>query len=104
MLICLVFFYYLLNYSGQSNVTGMCGRRCESVKDVDIIGVYEFDTVSEKVVGNHLMREGVGGDPYPSPDGSELYLNISCDGQVIFVWLLLTFIFLTAFIIPIHCV
>jgi len=41
------------------------------LEGIDTIGVYEFDTASEKVVTNHVMAEGFGGDPYVSPDGSE---------------------------------
>ncbi len=50
---------------------GYCGGSCKSRKGIDTIGVYEFDTVSETVVTTHLMAEGFGGDPYPSPDGSK---------------------------------
>jgi len=39
--------------------------------------VYEFDTVSETVVATYLMDEGIGGDPYTSPDGSKYILNFS---------------------------
>jgi len=55
---------------------GVCGSSCEGKKDVDTIGVYEFDTVTDTVVKTHVMEEGFGGDPYPSPDGSE-YLQMS---------------------------
>jgi len=61
-----------LNNSGRSDVLGLCGSSCEGVEGVDTIGVYEFDSVTETVVGTHVMKEGTGGDPYPSPDGSKL--------------------------------
>ena len=51
---------------------GVCGSSCESQAGIDTIGVYEYDTGSDRVVATHMMKEGVGGDPYPSPDGSEL--------------------------------
>ena len=57
--------------SGQKAVQGTCGRGCEAKSGIDTIGVYEFDTTSEKVVATHVMEEGFGGDPYPSPDGSK---------------------------------
>ena len=49
---------------------GTCGHSCET-EGIDTIGVYEYDTGSDRVVATHMMKEGVGGDPYPSPDGSE---------------------------------
>ena len=61
-----------LDNSGRSDVIGLCGSSCEGVEGVDTIGVYEFDSVTETVVGTHVMKEGTGGDPYPSPDGSKL--------------------------------
>ena len=50
------------------------GGSCEGKSLVDTIGVYEFDTESETVVATHIMEEGFGGDPYPTPDGSEFIL------------------------------
>jgi len=60
------------NFAGQV-ADGTCGR-CDGVAGVDTLGVYEFDTVTDKLVGNHLMPEGVGGDPFPSPDGKHIVL------------------------------
>jgi hypothetical protein len=60
-------------FAGQTNVKGMCGR-CEGIPGVDTLGVYEFDTTTDTVVGNHIMKENFGGDPYPSPDGRFIVL------------------------------
>lgn len=60
-------------FAGQTNVKGMCGR-CDGIKGVDTIGVYEFDTTSDTIVGNHIMKENFGGDPFPSPDGRFIVL------------------------------
>ena len=57
--------------AGKVGVTGLCGRSCSGKEGVDTVGVYEFDTQSKKVVATHALAEGLGGDPYPSPDGSE---------------------------------
>lgn len=59
-------------YAGQVR-QGQCGQ-CDGVAGVDTLGVYEFDTSTDTFVGNHLMPEGVGGDPYPSPDGSHIVM------------------------------
>ena len=56
----------------MTDVMGTCGRSCESVSGVDTIGVYEFDTQSQTVVATHVMKDGVGGDHYLSPDGRKL--------------------------------
>lgn len=72
-----VFFSFVLlssvleTYRGETGVNGICGSSCEGKPDIDNIGVYEFDTGTETVVATHLMKEGIGGDPYPSPDGSK---------------------------------
>ena len=58
------------NNRGQTK-DGVCGRSCEGKKDIDTIGLYEFDTVSEKVIATHVMKEGFGGNPIVSPDGSK---------------------------------
>jgi hypothetical protein len=59
--------------AGQMNVQGTCGR-CDGVAGVDILGVYEFDTTTDTFVGNHILKENFGGDPYPSPDGRFIVL------------------------------
>ena len=52
-------------------MTGVCGSSCEGIAGVDTVGVYEFDTKSQSVVATHLLEDGIGGDPYPSPNGSK---------------------------------
>ena len=52
-------------------VTGVCGSSCEGITGVDTVGVYEFDPKSQSVVATHLLEDGIGGDPYPSPNGSK---------------------------------
>lgn len=54
--------------------SGQCGYRCDGNENTDIIGVYEIDTKTNKIVAQHLMQEGVGGDPYPSPDGQHVVM------------------------------
>lgn len=49
----------------------MCGRNCAGIDGVDTLGLYEFDTQSKTVVATHLLAEGIGGDPYPSLNGSK---------------------------------
>jgi len=56
--------------SGLLNVNGTCGRDCAGT-EADSVGVYEFDARSKQVVTTHVMAEGMGGDPYPSLDGSK---------------------------------
>lgn len=61
---------------GTTNITidgqeleGQCGRHCNG-GPADNIGVFEFDTVSETVVGNHAFVGSTGIDtPFTSPDG-----------------------------------
>lgn len=60
-------------YAGEASIKGMCGR-CDGIKGVDTLGVYEFDTTTDTIVGNHIMKENFGGDPYPSPDGRFIVL------------------------------
>jgi hypothetical protein len=68
--LCRVLYSILLHDSGET-VMGVCGSSCEGKDGIDTIGVYEFDTATDTIVATHQMVEGVGGDPYPSPDGSE---------------------------------
>ena len=58
----------------MTNVTGFCGRSCAGTEGVDTIGVYEFDTASNTVVTTRALAEGIGGDPYPSLDGSKYHV------------------------------
>jgi hypothetical protein len=67
----LFFSHFLRTCSGQIGIQGICDSSCEGKSDIDNIGVYEFDTTNEIVVATHVMEEGIGGDPYPSPDGSK---------------------------------
>jgi len=54
---------------------GQCNYRCEGNANTDTIGVIEIDTRGTgKIIGQHLMQEGVGGDPYPSPDGQHIVM------------------------------
>jgi hypothetical protein len=59
-------------FAGQTK-QGRCGR-CDGIKDIDILGVYEFDTTTDTIVGNHVMKGNYGGDPYPSPNGDYIVL------------------------------
>ena len=59
-------------FAGQVK-QGQCGR-CDGAVGVDTLGVYEFDTATEKFVGSHVMPDGTGGDPYSSPDGKWIVL------------------------------
>lgn len=36
--------------------------------------MYEFDTNTDSIVGNHLMSNNAGGDPFGSPDGRHIIL------------------------------
>lgn len=54
--------------------TGQCNSRCEGNANTDILGVYEIDSRNDKVVAQHVMLDGVGGDPYPSPDGKHIVM------------------------------
>ena len=56
-------------------MTGLCGRSC-SGSGADNVGIYEYDTQSKAVVSTHTLAEGMGGDPYPSLDGSKYH---KCD-------------------------
>lgn len=60
-------------FAGQVDMNGMCNR-CDGVANVDTLGVYEFDTTTDTVVGSHVLEEGFGGDPFPSPDGKFIVL------------------------------
>lgn len=61
---------------GTTNITndgvtteGQCGRHCAG-GPADTIGVFEFDTVTETVIGNHQFVGSSGVDtPFTSPDG-----------------------------------
>ncbi|KAL3915280.1 MAG: hypothetical protein SGILL_005727, partial [Bacillariaceae sp.] len=59
--------------AGLFNVNGTCGRDCSGTA-ADTVGVYEFDPATQQVVATHVMAEGMGGDPYPSPDGKHIVM------------------------------
>jgi len=61
------------NQAGQNNVLGACFWRCHGY-GADTLGVYEFDTTTDTIVGSHLMKEGFTGDPFPSPDGKYIVM------------------------------
>lgn len=50
------------------NLEGTCGHGCEG-SPADSIGVYEYDTNDDHIVGNWQIRDGFGADPYVSPYG-----------------------------------
>jgi len=60
---------------------GQCGR-CDGLT-VDNIGVYEFDTNTDTIVGQHTMADGTGGDPFASPDGRFIVLVGFNGGEVL---------------------
>ncbi|KAL7550471.1 hypothetical protein ACHAWF_014861 [Thalassiosira exigua] len=60
--------------AGLEGVAGLCGRSCSGVPGVDTVGVYEYDAKAGRVVATHVLAEGIGGDPYPSPDGKYIVL------------------------------
>lgn len=70
-------------FAGQTGIQGVCGSSCEGKANIDTIGIYEFDTETETVVGTHLMKEGIGGEPYPSPDGKYIVLLARNGGKTI---------------------
>lgn len=69
--------------AGQTDVTGLCGRSCSGKAGVDTIGVFEYDTKTGKVVATHALAEGIGGDPYASPDGKYIVLMGKNGGNTI---------------------
>jgi len=64
---------------GSSNITiegveyeGQCGRHCVGTS-ADTIGVYEFDTISNTIVGTHKFDGSSAVDaPFTSPDGQHV--------------------------------
>lgn len=61
---------------------GQCGR-CDGLANVDSLGVYEYNTEKDEIIGNHVMPDGTGGDPYGSPDGRHIVLVGRNGGEVI---------------------
>jgi len=66
---------------GSSNITirgetveGQCGRHCEG-GPTDTIGIYEFDTKTDTVVGNHMnVGSGAADSMFTSPDGERIVM------------------------------
>eukprot|EP00980_Cylindrotheca_fusiformis_P024622 scaffold12169_cov132-Cylindrotheca_fusiformis.AAC.10 len=66
---------------GETNITiggqpakGQCGKHCVGTS-VDDIGIYEFDTVTNRVVGNHaVVGNGPISSPFASPWGDYIVL------------------------------
>ena len=69
-----------LYYSGQI-AQGQCGR-CDGTV-ADTLGVMEFDTGTDTIIGNHLIPGGTGGDPFGSPDGIFIVLVDHNSGEVV---------------------
>jgi len=61
---------------------GQCGR-CDGIVGVDTLGVLEFDTSTDTFVGQHVMPDGAGGDPFGSPDGRHIVLVGRNGGEVV---------------------
>lgn len=61
---------------------GQCGYGCDGTS-VDTLGVIEFDTRTDTIIGNHRMPDGIGGDPFSSPDGRFIVLIARNGGEVI---------------------
>lgn len=67
-------YLYFTILSGQTGVNGTslnatCGGGCEG-STADTIGLYEWDTVTETVVGQHNLAKGYGGaNPFSSSSG-----------------------------------
>jgi len=75
-------------FAGQTGVNGTslnatCGGGCEG-STADTIGLYEWDTVTETVVGNHNLAKGYGGsNPFSSPSGEYTMLFGSDGGEAL---------------------
>jgi len=55
--------------AGKMQVPGLCGHSCEGTA-ADTIGLYEYDTVTDTVVGTINAPDGLSGNPFAAPDGS----------------------------------
>lgn len=54
--------------------SGQCGHRCDGLDGIDILGVFEYDTVADKSIMSWTMDDGKAGDPFPSPSGEFIIL------------------------------
>lgn len=68
--------------AGQKQVTGTSGSSCEG-SAADTIGVYEYDTKTDRIVGSHniLKGTGQGATPVTSPKGDYVLLLGNDGGQ-----------------------
>lgn len=66
---------------------GQCGRHCEG-SSADNIGIIEYDTILDKIVGTHpFSSTGAAVDaPFTSPDGDRLVVPSLNGGQNIEIW------------------
>jgi hypothetical protein len=66
-------FHLYSHYSGAT-YEGQCGGHCRGTS-ADNIGILEFDTISETVIGNHQF-DGTAAvtAPFTSPDGKYVVL------------------------------
>jgi len=74
---------YTTNFTRVDGTTGFgyCGIGCDG-SPPDTVGLIEFDTVTETVVGTHYWPEFGSGDPYSSPDGQFIVMS-SPDGHTV---------------------
>lgn len=56
--------------AGMQDVSGVCGRDCDTAEGVNNVGIYEFDTKTGMVVGTHKLADGMTGRPFVSANGS----------------------------------
>jgi len=71
-------------FAGQTNVNGtslnaVCSNKCEGTQ-ADTVGLYEWDTVTEKVVGTHNLAKGYGGSNPHSSSSGEYTMMFGSDG------------------------
>jgi hypothetical protein len=52
---------------------GRCGSTC-SGSEADVLGVVEFDTQTNSIVGNHFTKDGFGAKARMSPNGDLIFL------------------------------
>jgi len=60
-------------FAGTYNTTGLCGSRCMGTP-ADTVGIIEFDTTANKVVGNHFSKAGGSAVPASTPNGEYVVL------------------------------
>lgn len=67
---------------GQKGVPGSCGHTCEGTP-ADTIGLYEYDTVTDTIVGTINAPDGLSGEPFAAPDGSFIAVLGNDGGDVV---------------------